>query len=81
MLLVALLAIAILQRGRLRCPILGCVVLMMMILSISGCGGGGGGGGGGGNSSQGTPSGYYPLKIQGTSGSTNQTVVLNLLVQ
>jgi hypothetical protein len=70
MLLIALLAIAILRRGRLRYPILGCTVLMMLL--SSGCGG---------NSSRGTPSGYYPLTIQATNGDTTQIVRVSLHVQ
>jgi len=71
MFLAAVLAIAILQRGRLRYPILGCVVLMMLLSGI-GCGG---------SSSHGTPPGYYPLTIQATSGSTNQILRVSLHVQ
>lgn len=71
MLLVAVLAIAVLQRGRLRYPILGCAILMML-LSGTGCGS---------NSSQGTPAGYYPLTIQAASGNTTQIIRVSLHVQ
>lgn len=70
MLLIALVVIAILQRARIRYSILGCALLML--ISISGCGS---------NSPHGTSSGFYPLTIQATSGSTTQTVKLILHVQ
>lgn len=71
MFLASVLAVAILQRGRLRYSILGCVILMMLWGTI-GCGN---------NASQSTPRGYYPLTIQAVSGSTTQTIKVSLHVQ
>lgn len=71
MLLMATLAITILQRARIRYPLLGCI-LLIMLSSISGCGS---------NSNHGTPSGYYPLTVQATSGNATQTIRMSLHVQ
>jgi hypothetical protein len=71
MFLAAMLSIVILQRGRVRYPIVGCVVLLALF-SVMGCGN---------NVSQGTPPGYYPITIQAVSGSTTQTLRVNLHVQ
>ena len=71
MFLASVLAVAILQRGRLRYSILGCVILLMLWGTI-GCGN---------NASQSTPRGYYPLTIQAVSGSTTQIIKVSLHVQ
>jgi hypothetical protein len=50
-------------------------LILFVILHIAGCGGGGGGGGGGG-----TPAGTYTITVTGTSGSTQHSATVTLIV-
>ncbi len=73
------------QAGRRRLAwVLPAVVLLVALAALqTGCGGGGGGGGGGGTNppSQGTPAGTFTVSVNGTSGSTQQSVNITLRVQ
>ncbi len=73
MLLVAALAIASLQRARMRQMILGCVIALVLLGGIGGCGSNG--------STAGIQPGTYPFTLQATSGNTVRNTLLVLVVK
>jgi hypothetical protein len=73
MLLVAGLAIASLQRARMRQMILGCVIALVLLAGIGGCGGNG-------NTASIQP-GTYRFILQATSGNTVHNTLLTLVVK
>ncbi len=73
MLLVAALAIASLQRARMRQTILGCVIALVLLGGINGCGSNG-------NTATIQP-GTYPFTLQATSGNTVRNTLLVLVVK
>ncbi|HEY2472831.1 MAG TPA: hypothetical protein VGI45_33910, partial [Terracidiphilus sp.] len=74
-LLLAALAIASLQRARLRQTILGCAIALVVLSGMSGCGSGGSG-----NTTTLAP-GTYPFTLQATSGETVRNTLLTLVVK
>jgi hypothetical protein len=73
-LLLAALAIASLQRARLRQTILGCIIAMVVLAGMSGCGSGSSGGGA-------LSPGIYPFTLQATSGTTVRNTLITLVVK
>jgi hypothetical protein len=73
MLLLTALAIARLQRARLRQTVLGCVVALVVLTGMSGCGSNG--------STVATAPGTYPFTLQATSGNTVRNTLLTLVVK
>ncbi len=73
MLLVAALAIASLQRARMRQMILGCVIALVLLGGIGGCGDNG--------STASIQPGTYPFTLQATSGNTVRNTLLTLIVK
>ena len=72
-LLVAALAIASLQRARMRQTILGCAIALVLLGSMSGCGSNG--------STASIQPGTYPFTLQATSGNTVRNTLLVLVVK
>jgi hypothetical protein len=73
-LLLAALAIASLQRARLRRTILGCIIAMLVLGGMGGCGSGSSGGAA-------LSSGTYPFTLQATSGTTVRNTLITLVVK
>lgn len=73
MLLLAALAIASLQRARMRQTILGCVIGLVLLGGATGCGSNG--------STTGIQPGTYPFTLQATSGKTVRNTLLILVVK
>jgi hypothetical protein len=73
-LLLAALAIASLQRARLRQTILGCIIAMVVLAGMSGCGSGSSGGAA-------LSPGTYPFTLQATSGTTIRNTLITLVVK
>jgi hypothetical protein len=73
MLLAAALAIASLQRARMRQVILGCVIALALLGGMGGCGSNG--------STAGIQPGTYPFTLQATSGNTVRNTLLVLVVK
>jgi hypothetical protein len=72
-LLLTALAVACLQRARLRQTVLGCVIALAFLSGMSGCGSNG--------STAGTAPGTYPFILQATSGDTVRNKLLTLVVK
>jgi hypothetical protein len=73
MLLLTALAVARLQRARLRQTVLGCVIALVVLSGMSGCGSNG--------STAATAPGTYPITLQATSGKTVRNTLLTLVVK
>ena len=73
-LLLAALAIASLQRARLRQTILGCIIAMVVLGGVGGCGSDSSGGAA-------LSSGTYPFTLQATSGTTVRNTLITLVVK
>jgi hypothetical protein len=73
MLLLTALAVACLQRARLRQTVLGCLIALVVFSGMSGCGSNG--------STAATAPGTYPFTLQATSGKTIRNTLLTLVVK
>lgn len=73
MLLLTALAVASLQRARLRQTLLGCIIALVFLSGMSGCGTNG--------STPTTAPGTYPFTLQTTSGKAVRNTLLTLVVK
>ena len=56
------------------------LLALLVVLNVSGCGGGDSGGSGGGGGGGGTPAGTFNVTVTGTSGATQQSTTVTLVV-